>query len=115
HARNTGVTYNNGRTRPLAAGKSAPGMTAPPQPTYFSLQPGDLPIRQSVQDAPGFLQQMDQGLPGVDTFVTNLGNVKQARPQLPTYPKISTILGQMIVSVLLGKAQPQAPLASAAH
>ena len=109
------VIFNNGAKRVAAAENFLIWMTAPPQATYFSLQTGDLPIRQSVQQAPGFLQKMDQALPGVDTFVTNLGNVKQARPQLPTYPKISTILGQMIVSVLLGKAQPQAALASAAQ
>ena len=109
------VIFNNGAKRVAAAENFLTWLTATPQATYFSLHTGDLPIRQSVQDAPGFLQQMDQALPGVDTFVTNLGNVKQARPQLPTYPKISTILGQMIVSVLLGKAQPPAALASAAQ
>jgi len=109
------VIFNNGAKRVAAAENFLIWMTATPQATYFSLHTGDLPIRQSIQNAPGFLQQMDQALPGVDTFVTNLGNVKQARPQLPTYPKISTILGQMIVSVLLGKAQPQAALASAAQ
>jgi multiple sugar transport system substrate-binding protein len=109
------VIFNNGAKRVAAAESFLIWMTATPQATYFSLHTGDLPIRQSVQDAPGFLQQMDQALPGVDTFVTNLGNVKQARPQLPAYPKISTVLGQMIVSVLLGKAQPQAALATAAQ
>ncbi|HUA42441.1 MAG TPA: ABC transporter substrate-binding protein [Streptosporangiaceae bacterium] len=109
------VVFNNGSKRVAAAEKFLLWLTAAPQDKYFSLHTGDLPIRKSVEDSPGFLQQMDQALPGVDTFVTNLGNVEQARPQLPTYPKISTILGQMIVSVLLGKAQPQAALASAAQ
>jgi multiple sugar transport system substrate-binding protein len=53
-------------------------------------------------------------LPGVSTFIGNLSNVKQARPQITQYPAISTILGNMVVSVLLGKATPQAALASAA-
>jgi multiple sugar transport system substrate-binding protein len=109
------VIFNNGSKRVAAAENFLIWMTATPQATAFSLATGDLPIRQSVQDSPGFLQKMDQALPGVDTFVANLGNVKQARPQLATYPKISTILGQMIVSVLLGKSQPQAALASAAQ
>jgi multiple sugar transport system substrate-binding protein len=108
------VIFNNGPQRVAAAEKFLLWMTATPQSTYFSLQTGDLPIRQSVQNSAGFLQQMNQALPHVDTFVTNLGNVKQARPQIATYPKISTILGNMIVSVLLGKSQPQAALASAA-
>jgi len=82
---------------------------------YWSLATGDLPTRRSVLATPGFLQQMNKALPGVDTFITNLGNVHQARPQTPTYPKVSQILGNMIVSVLLGKSQPQAALSSAAQ
>lgn len=109
------VIFNNGAKRVAAAEQFLIWMTATPQATYFSLATGDLPIRQSVENSPGFLAKMDQALPGVDTFVTSLGNVRQARPQLPTYPKISTILGQMIVSVLLNKSQPQAALASAAQ
>jgi multiple sugar transport system substrate-binding protein len=109
------VIFNNGAKRVAAAEKFLIWMTATPQSTAFSLATGDLPIRQSVQNSPGFLAKMDQSLPGVDTFISNLGNVKQARPQLATYPKVSTILGQMIVSVLLGKSQPQAALASAAQ
>jgi multiple sugar transport system substrate-binding protein len=109
------VIFNNGSARVAAAEKFLLWLTATPQATYFSLHTGDLPIRRSVEDSPGFLQQMDKALPGVDTFVTNLNNVKQARPQLPTYPKISTILGTMVVSVLLGKTTPQAALASAAQ
>ncbi len=109
------VIFNNGAKRVSAAEKFLIWMTATPQATYFSLATGDLPIRQSVQDSPQFTQKMDQALPGVDTFVSNLSNVKQARPQLATYPKISTIIGNMIVSVLLGKSEPQAALASAAQ
>jgi multiple sugar transport system substrate-binding protein len=109
------VIFNNGSARVQAAEKFLLWLTATPQATYFSLHTGDLPIRQSVQDSPDFLQKMDAALPGVDTFVTNLGNVEQARPQLPTYPQISTILGKMIVSVLLGQSQPAAALASAAQ
>jgi len=109
------VIFNNGSARVAAAEKFLLWMTATPQATYFSLATGDLPIRASVEDSPGFLQKMDKALPGVDIFVTNLNNVKQARPQLAAYPQISTILGTMIVSVLLGKSQPQAALAIAAQ
>ncbi len=109
------VIFNNGAAKVAAAEKFLLWMTATPQATYFSLATGDLPIRASVENSPGFLQKMDSALPGVDTFVTNLNNVKQARPQLAAYPQISTILGTMIVSVLLGKSQPQAALASAAQ
>jgi multiple sugar transport system substrate-binding protein len=109
------VLFNNGPTKVAAAEKFITWLTATPQSTYFSLATGDLPIRQSVQDSPGFSQKMNKALPGVDTFIANLANVKQARPQIPSYPQISTILGNMVVSVLLGKSQPQAALASAAQ
>jgi multiple sugar transport system substrate-binding protein len=109
------VIFSNGSQRVAKAEKFLLWLTSAPQVSYFSIATGDLPIRQSVQQAPGFLQQMNQALPGVDTFVTNLGNVEQARPQLATYPKVSAILGPMIVSVLLGKSQPQAALDSAAQ
>jgi multiple sugar transport system substrate-binding protein len=65
-----------------------------------------------VADAAGFDQQMNQSLPGVSTFIANLGNVRQSRPQIATYPKISQALGTMVVSVLLGKATPQAALST---
>jgi multiple sugar transport system substrate-binding protein len=109
------VIFNNGSARAAAAEKFLLWMTNTAQSTYFSLATGDLPIRQSVQSSAGFLQKMNAALPGVDTFVTNLGNVQQSRPQLATYPQVSTILGTMIVSVLLGKTQPADALASAAQ
>jgi multiple sugar transport system substrate-binding protein len=108
------VIFNNGAAHTAAAEKFLLWLTAPAQVKYFSLATGDLPTRRSVTTA-GFLQQMNKALPGVDAFITNLGNVRQARPQTPTYPKVSQILGNMIVSVLLGKSQPQAALSSAAQ
>ena len=109
------VVFNNGSARVAAAEKFLLWLTAAPQAKYVSLATGDLPIRASVENSPGFLQQMDKALPGVSAFVTNLNNVKQARPQLASYPKISTVLGTMVDSVLLGKSQPQAALDSAAQ
>jgi multiple sugar transport system substrate-binding protein len=109
------VLFNNGSAEVSAAEKFILWFTAPAQVRYFSLHTGDLPTRTSVGASAGFSAQMDATLPGVSTFVTNLGNVKQARPQIPAYPKISTVLGTMIVSVLLGKAQPAAALSSAAQ
>src|SRR5215471_15915085 len=108
------VIFNNGASQTAAAEKFLLWLTAPAQVKYWSLATGDLPTRQSVT-TPSFLASMNTALPGVDTFVTNLGNVHQARPQTATYPKVSQILGTMIVSVLLGKSQPQAALTSAAQ
>ncbi|HEY2576209.1 MAG TPA: ABC transporter substrate-binding protein [Streptosporangiaceae bacterium] len=109
------VIFNNGSDRVKAAEKFLLWLTAPAQVSYFSLHTGDLPIRASVDNAPGFAQGMNKALPGVGTFIGNLNNVRQARPQIPTYPKISQVLGTMIVSVLLGKSQPAAALHSAAQ
>jgi multiple sugar transport system substrate-binding protein len=108
------VVFNNGSSQVSAAEQFLLWLTAPAQVKTWSLQTGDLPTRASVADASGFDQQMNKMLPGVSTFVANLGNVKQARPQITQYPAISTILGNMVLSVLLGKSTPQAALASAA-
>jgi multiple sugar transport system substrate-binding protein len=107
------VIFNNGSAKVSAAEQFLLWLTAPAQVRYFSLQTGDLPTRQSAAQQASLGQQMNAALPGVATFVANLANVKQARPQIPQYPKISQILGTMIVSVLLGQRQPQAALHSA--
>ncbi len=109
------VIFNNGGSRVAAAEKFLLWLTAPAQVRYFSLKTGDLPTRRSVADAPDFDSEMNAALPGVSTFIDNLANVRQARPQIPQYPKISQILGTMVVSVLLGKTQPAAALSAAAQ
>ncbi|HVQ18818.1 MAG TPA: ABC transporter substrate-binding protein, partial [Actinomycetes bacterium] len=62
-----------------------------------------------------FRQKLDQNLPGSSTFVQNLSNVKKARPAVEKYPAISEAMGQAIVAVLLGKAQPAEALDEAAQ
>jgi multiple sugar transport system substrate-binding protein len=109
------VVFDNGSARVSAAEQFILWLTAPAQVKYFSLQTGDLPIRQSVAQRGSLSKQMNTALPGVATFVANLANVRQARPQIPQYPKISQILGTMVVSVLLGRSQPQTALQSAAQ
>jgi multiple sugar transport system substrate-binding protein len=108
------VIFNNGAAQVSAAEKFLLWLTAPAQAKAFSLATGDLPIRASVANAPGFDAAMNSALPEVSTFISNLANVRQARPVIPTYPQISMVLGNMIVSVLLGKSQPKAALAQAA-
>ena len=109
------VIFNNSPARVAAAEQFLLWLTAPAQVEYFAVQTGNLPTRQSVGDSATVSQQMNAALPGVGAFVANLANVKQARPQIPQYPKISQILGTMIVAVLLGKSQPQAALTAAAQ
>jgi multiple sugar transport system substrate-binding protein len=108
------VIFDNGSSRVSAAEQFLLWLTAPAQVKSFSLATGELPTRQSVADASGFDQQMDKLQPDVSTFTANLGNVKQARPQITQYPQVSQIIGTMVVSVLLGKSSPQAALASTA-
>jgi multiple sugar transport system substrate-binding protein len=107
------VLFNNGSAHVSAAEKFILWLDAPAQVKSFSLATGNLPIRQSVATEAGFSAQMDQAQPGMSTFITNLGNVQQSRPQIALYPKISQALGTMIVSVLLGRSQPQAALTAA--
>src|SRR5690348_837628 len=109
------VIFNNGAARTAAAEQFLIWLTSATQDKYFAVQTGNLPSRQSVGDSSAVSQQMNAALPGVGAFIANLANVKQARPQIPQYPKISTILGNMVVSVLLGKSQPQAALTAAAQ
>ena len=108
------VVFNNGSARVTAAEQFLLWLTAPAQVKYFSMKTGDLPTRESVADQPSVVKAMDASLPGDSAFVANLTEVKQARPQITMYPKISTVLGNMIVSVLLGQSQPQAALTAAA-
>jgi multiple sugar transport system substrate-binding protein len=108
------VVFNNGASRTKTAEDFLLWLTAPAQVKYWSLKTGDLPTRQSVASAAGFQTQMNTALPGVATFIANLGNVKQARPQLASYPQISQVIGNMVVAVLLNRQQPKAALTAAA-
>jgi multiple sugar transport system substrate-binding protein len=75
---------------------------------------GDLPSRASVMKQPGYKQFVTK-YPGIGVWVRNLHNATQSRPVTTTYPRISTAVGQAVQSVLLGKAQPQQALHSAAQ
>lgn len=108
------VLFDTGSDRVAAAKTFVTWLTAPAQVKKFSLATGDLPIRQSVGNDPGVVKQMNAQLPGLKTYIDNLSNVKQARPQVAEYPKISEALGNAIVGVLLGKLSPQDALTQAA-
>src|SRR5262249_7299691 len=108
------VVFDRGNDRKQAAITFLSWLTAPAQARAFSLQTGDLPIRQSLANDAAFVSQMDANLPGVKAFIDNLGNIKKARPQVEVYPKISAALGNSIVGVLLGKVSPDAARAQAA-
>jgi multiple sugar transport system substrate-binding protein len=107
------VLFNNGDARTKAAETFVTWLTGADQVKEFSLATGDLPIRASVGNDKAVVDEMNKKLPGLKTFIENLSNVKQARPQVTVYPKISEALGNAIVGVLLGKTSPQAALSQA--
>jgi len=108
------VLFDNGSDQTEAAKTFVTWLTAPAQVQEFSLATGDLPTRESVGNDSNVVKQMNDKLPGLKTFIENLSNVKQARPQVEEYPKISEALGNAIVGVLLGKLSSQEALDQAA-
>jgi multiple sugar transport system substrate-binding protein len=108
------VMFNNGSARVAASWTFLKWLMSPKIDLEWCLMTGDLPIRDDVSTQPGY-KQFAGKYPGIDVWVKNLDNATQARPVLTTYPKISTVVGQAVQSVLLGKAQPQQALTSAAQ
>jgi multiple sugar transport system substrate-binding protein len=78
----------------------------------FAIATGDLPVRESETKLPGY-QTFLKKYPSEKLFVSNLNNVKHIRPNIASYTEVSAAIGQMVQSVLLGQAQPQAALDSA--
>ncbi|AQA04948.1 ABC transporter substrate-binding protein [Mycobacterium sp. MS1601] len=109
------VVFDNGDERKQAAVDFVKWLTSPEQVKAFSLGTGDLPTRTSVGEDKEFVAQLNEQLKGSDLFVENLSNVQKARPTVEQYPAISEALGQAIVSVMLGEAQPAAALDAAAR
>jgi multiple sugar transport system substrate-binding protein len=109
------VVFDNGSERKQAAVDFVRWLTAADQVKTTSLTTGDLPTRESVGSDASFRKQLEKNLTGSATFVQNLANVKKARPSVDQYPAISEAMGQAIVSVLLGKAEPAAALDEAAQ
>jgi multiple sugar transport system substrate-binding protein len=108
------VVFNNGSARTKAAWEFLKWFTSPTIDLQWCLMTGDLPIRASVARLPGYKQFLAK-YPGVGVWVQNLNNAVQARPVSTIYPKISTVVGQAVQSVLLGKSSPQQALASASQ
>ena len=89
-------------------------LTAAEQVRQDSMTSGHLPIRNSVVNEPGFLDEFDAKFPGEGLFAENLANVTKARPVITSYDQISQIMGTGVVKVMLGEAEPQAALDDAA-
>jgi multiple sugar transport system substrate-binding protein len=108
------VVFNNGSARVNASIAFLKWFTSPPIDLKWATMTGDLPIRASVNKLPGYAAFVKK-YPGIGEWVTNLANATQSRPVTTTYPKISTVVGQAVQSVLLGKAEPQQALKQAAQ
>ena len=108
------VIFDNGPARVDAAWKFLSFMTSPDQVLQDSLDTSHLPTRASVAAMSAF-QAFFTTYPGTQVFVDNLKNVLQARPSIPQYPRVSTALGQAIVTALQGQASPQDALNQAAE
>jgi multiple sugar transport system substrate-binding protein len=87
-------------------------LVSPKVHLQFAIATGDLPVRKSETQLPGY-QKFLAKYPSNKVFVQNLDNVKHVRPNIPEYPQVSTAIGEMVQSVLIGKAEPQQALDSA--
>ncbi len=108
------VLFNNGSQRTQAAWTFLKWFTSAQQALIWSTQTGDLPIRASETQLPGYGAYVKK-YPGVSVFVQNEANAVKARPVIANYNEVSAAMGQAIEAVLLGKGQPQQELDQAAQ
>jgi multiple sugar transport system substrate-binding protein len=106
------MLFDHSSARAAAAEKFIAWLTSAKVDLTFAIATGDLPLRQSQTSLPGYKTFLAK-YPAEKVFVSNLDNVKHVRPNIPSYGQVSTAIGQMVQSVLLGQAQPQAALDSA--
>ncbi len=108
------VMFNNGSARVKAAWEWLTWLNEPANQLKWILMTGDLPVRAATTKIQGYAQFLAK-FPGIGVWADNLNNAVQTRPVTPIYPKISTVIGQAVQSVLLGKAGPQQALSQAAQ
>jgi multiple sugar transport system substrate-binding protein len=87
-------------------------LTSAQQHIKFAIATGDLPLRQSETKLPAY-QTFLKKYPAEKVFVANLLNVKHVRPNIPQYAEVSSAIGTMVQSVLLGQASPDQALSQA--
>src|SRR3954471_13357291 len=108
------MAFDHSSSRTDTAIKFVTWLTSAEQHLKFAIATGDLPLRVSETKLPGYRTFLEK-YPAEKVFVNNLNNVKQIRPNLESYSKVSAAVGQMVQSVLLGQAQPDAALKSGAQ
>ena len=107
-----GDFYVNSKGRADTAVKFMTWLTSAEVHLDFAIATGDLPLRESESALPGYAEFLKK-YPANKVFVENLGNVKHVRPNIASYSEVSTAVGQMVQSVLLGQAEPQEALDTA--
>ncbi|HMK91550.1 MAG TPA: ABC transporter substrate-binding protein [Thermoleophilia bacterium] len=107
------VVINNGSQRVNDAWSFIKWFTSPKEHLNYAIQTGHLPIRAAETKLPEYKSVYLKKFPSSVVFVANLNNVTKARPNIPTYPKVSSDLGQAVQGVLLGKLSPQQALQQA--
>ncbi|WP_375490749.1 ABC transporter substrate-binding protein [uncultured Jatrophihabitans sp.] len=95
--------HSNGRT--ATARKFIAWLTSAKIGLQFSIATGDLPLRKSSTTLPAYKTFVAK-YPSEQVFVQNLNNVKHVRPNIHAYAQVSTAVGQMVQSVLLGQRSP---------
>jgi multiple sugar transport system substrate-binding protein len=100
------MLFDHSAGHTAAAFKFITWLMSAQQHLKFAIATGDLPVRQSETKLPGY-QTFLKKYPAEQVFVANLNNVKNVRPNIPTYGQVSSIIGTMVQSVLLGQASPQ--------
>jgi multiple sugar transport system substrate-binding protein len=108
------AVFNNGQAKVDAAVEFLTWFSEPKQQLVWMRAAGSLPIRQSIEQDPGYKDWLNS-YPGIQAMVDNLANAVHTRPAVTQYPRISKAIGDAIASVLLGRAQPKEALDQAAQ
>jgi multiple sugar transport system substrate-binding protein len=103
------MLFNHSSGRSDTAFKFVTWLTSAEVHIQFAVATGDLPVRKSETTLPQYGTFLSK-YPAERMFVANLDNVKHVRPNIAAYGQVSEAVGQMVQSVLLGKAQPAAAL-----
>lgn len=106
------MVFRHDDARTAAAEQFLAFLTAPEQDVRWSVDLGNMPVRNATQELPGWQAALD-ATPGFQAFVDNFANAKQARPQTLAYPEYSLALGEAIAAVLQGQADVDEALADA--
>jgi multiple sugar transport system substrate-binding protein len=108
------AVFNKGDAQVKASVEFLNWFSEPAQQLTWMRAAGSLPIRQSIEQDPGYKDWLNS-YPGIQAMVDNLSNAVHTRPAVTQYPRVSKVVGDAIASVLLGRAQPKDALDQAAQ